>query len=164
MRVCVAPKWADRLDEGQSLKQVAVLWVEVSHLKCSYRLGLLLICDAAHIMFLTGHVPINDALQGAVVAANVLSPTLKLGIPVRERDLTKVQRQRELPIRFIQWMQARAQNAVFAQILNEPRNRVFTVPQVALPLLRASRLLALPARLLSFGLCPPHVQARRVYQ
>lgn len=153
----VAPEWADRVDELQTWKQIAVLSVEASRLKHWYRPGLLLIGDAAHVMSPVGGVGINYAIQDAVVAANVLSNKLKLNLPIQLRDLAAVQRQREWPIRCIQFMQSRAQNAVFARILNADPERVFTVPQFVLPLLKASWLLALPARLLSFGVCPPHV-------
>lgn len=153
----VAPEWADRLDEIQSWQEIAVLSVEASRLRRWYRPGLLLIGDAAHVMSPVGGVGINYAIQDAVVAANLLSAKLQQRLPIEERDLAQVQRQRELPIRFIQFVQARAQNAVFAQILNGPRDRVFAVPRFVRPLLRASGLLAVPARLLSFGLCPPQV-------
>lgn len=157
----VAPEWADRLQEIQSWQQIAVLSVEASRLKRWYRPGLLLIGDAAHVMSPVGGVGINYAIQDAVVAANVLSPKLQRGLSIEERDLAAVQRQRELSIRFVQFIQARAQNMVFAQILNGPRDRVFVVPRFVRPLLRVSGLLALPARLLSFGLRAPQVQVGR---
>lgn len=156
----VAPEWADRVDELRSWQDIAVLAVEASRLKRWYKPGLLLIGDAAHVMSPVGGVGINYAIQDAVVVANQLSAKLKAGTSLTERDLAAVQRQRELPIRFIQFLQARAQNAVFAQILNAPRERAFVVPAFVLPVLNASWLLALPARLLSFGLCPPHVKVR----
>lgn len=156
----MAPEWDDRVDELQSWKQVAVLSVEASRLKRWYKPGLLLIGDAAHVMSPIGGVGINYAIQDAVAAANVLRLKLKQGVPVQERELAAVQQQREFPIRGIQWMQARAQNAVFAQMLSARRERSLAVPSCVLPLLRTSWLLALPAPVLSDGLCPPRVQVQ----
>ena len=73
----VAPEWADRFDELQDWKQLAVLSVEVSRLRRWYRPGLLLIGDAAHVMSPLGGVGINYAIQDAVVTANVLGPRLR---------------------------------------------------------------------------------------
>src|SRR5207247_3178712 len=108
------PEWADcldRLDTIQEWKQVSVLSVESSRLPRWYRPGLLLIGDAAHVMSPIGGVGFNYAIQDAVVAANVLSGKLKYGV-VSQQDLVEVQRQRELPTKFIQAIQSFAQQAV----------------------------------------------------
>ncbi len=98
----VAPEWDDRVDDLQSWQQIVVLSIEASRLKRWYKPGLLLIGDAAHVMSPVGGAGINYAIQDAVAAANVLSLKLKQGVPVQERELAAVQKQREFPIRCIQ--------------------------------------------------------------
>lgn len=153
-----APAWADRFDELADWKQISVLAVESSRLKRWYRAGLLCIGDAAHVMSPVGGVGINYAIQDAVVASNVLGAKLKSRAPLSEHDLAEVQRQRQLPTRIIQTVQAIAQRAVLANVLNTSEERRFAVPRFVLPLLRLPWLLAWPARFLGYGFCPPHIQ------
>jgi len=158
----LAPEWADRFEELKEWKQIPVLSVEVSHLKRWHKPGLLLIGDAAHVMSPVGGVGINYAIQDAVVAFNVLSEKLRTvepGEPIREQDLAEVQRRRELPTRAVQTFQTLAQRGVARGVLSAEGERVFAVPRFVLPLLKIPWLLAIPARLLSFGLRPPHVEA-----
>jgi len=155
----VAPEWADRFDELKDWKQIPVLSVEVSRLKRWHKPGLLLIGDAAHVMSPVGGLGINYAIQDAVAASNVLGEKLASPTLIREQDLAAVQRQREFPTRFIQTFQVLAQKAVRAGVINDRGDRVFAVPRFVLPLLRLPWLLAIPGRLLSFGLWPPHVKA-----
>lgn len=108
-------------------------------------------------MSLVSGVGIHDAIQDAVVAVHVLSPKVKRGTALQERDLAGVQRQREWLIPWIQFIQARAQNVVFTRVLKVPRDRTVAVPRLVLPIWNEPRLLALPARLLSFRLYLPHV-------
>ena len=154
----VAPEWADRFDELTEWKQIPVLSVEISRLKRWHRPGLLLIGDAAHVMSPLGGVGINYAIQDAVVASNVLGEKLGTGTPLRERDLAEVQRRRELPTRAIQAFQALGQKGVASGVLRSKGEGAFAVPRFAVPLLRNRRLLAIPARFLSFGLLSPHVE------
>jgi 2-polyprenyl-6-methoxyphenol hydroxylase-like FAD-dependent oxidoreductase len=154
----VAPEWADRFDELTEWKQIPVLSVEISRLKRWHRPGLLLIGDAAHVMSPLGGVGINYAIQDAVVASNVLGESLGTGTSLRERDLAEIQRRRELPTRAIQTFQALGQRGVASGVLRSEGEGAFAVPRFAVPLLRIRRLLAIPARFLSFGLLPPHVE------
>jgi 2-polyprenyl-6-methoxyphenol hydroxylase-like FAD-dependent oxidoreductase len=155
----VAPEWAGRFDELKDWKQIPVLSVEVSRLKRWHKPGLLLIGDAAHVMSPVGGVGINYAIQDAVVASNVLGEKLGTRTPIREQDLAEVQRQRELPIRAIQTFQTLAQRGVARGVLSSEGERTFAIPRFVLPLLKIPWLLAIPARFLSFGLRPPHVEA-----
>lgn len=156
----VAPEWAERFNELTEWKQIAVLSVESSRLKRWHKPGLLLIGDAAHVMSPVGGVGINYAIQDAVVAANVLSTKLRTGTPIAARELAEVQSQREWPTKIIQTFQAFAQRAVSANILNAENDRLFMIPAFILPLLSRPWLLALPARMLGYGFCPPHIETR----
>lgn len=154
----VAPEFADRVDELQSWQQLPVLNVESSRLTRWYRPGLLLIGDAAHVMSPVGGVGINYAIQDAVVAANLLSARLKAGEPLTERDLAAVQRQRELPTRIMQTFQALVQERVSAIVGGAgPRGRL-AVPAFVVLLLRLPWALALPARFIAYGFCPPRLR------
>lgn len=147
----VVPELSDRVEQLKDWSQVAFLSVESSRLPRWYRPGLLLIGDAAHVMSPVGGVGINYAIQDAVVAANVLSRPFKAG-KVQLRDLAKVQRQREWPIRIIQAFQSFIQHQIFAPVLNSGQS--FKPPAF----LRLRILRDLPARLVAFGVWPVHVK------
>lgn len=157
------PAIADRMGELKEWKQISVLSVESSRLKRWYRPGLLLIGDAAHVMSPVGGVGINYAIQDAVVASNLLGAKLKANAPIRERDLARVQRQRELPTIVIQTFQSIAQRVVMQRLKATDgggADTTFTPPALVRLLLRTPTVLALPARLIGFGLWPPHVRTK----
>ncbi len=147
-----APELTDRVDELQDWKQVSLLSVESNRLPRWYRPGLLLIGDAAHVMTPVGGVGINYAIQDAVVAANVLTEPLQRG-RLSLRDLATVQRQRELPTRFIQTFQNLIQQRVLQPALDP--NATFQFP----PLLRLPLLRDIPARLIGMGLWPVRLKS-----
>src|SRR3989441_2638614 len=149
------PEWADRLDTIQEWKQVSVLSVESSRLPRWYRPGLLLIGDAAHVMSPVGGVGINYAIQDAVVAAKVLSESLKAG-KIRLRDLAEVQRQRAWPTRIIQAFQNFIQRRVVANVVNSDKS--LKVSPLLRFLLKMPLVGTLPARLIAFGPWPVHVK------
>ena len=153
-----APEIADRVEELQAWKQIAVLSVESSRLQRWYKPGLLLIGDAAHVMSPVGGVGINYAIQDAVVASNVLGAKLRAGEPLQRRDLAEVQRQREWPTRVMQRFQTLAQQAV-VRGMGRATTRQFGPPPIVRQFLRVPGLLILPARFIGYGLCPPHIQA-----
>jgi 2-polyprenyl-6-methoxyphenol hydroxylase-like FAD-dependent oxidoreductase len=155
----VAPEFADRFEELQEWRQLAVLNVESSRLKRWHRPGLLLIGDAAHVMSPVGGVGINYAIQDVVVAANRLSAPLLGGEPITERDLAAVQRQRELPTRIMQAFQALAQARVSEAMARSDGRGRFVVPAFVLPLLRNRWALSLPARFIAYSFCPPQLEA-----
>lgn len=147
----ILPEFGERVQQLQDWHQIAFLAVESSHVRRWYRPGLLLIGDAAHVMSPIGGVGINYAIQDAVVAANVLSQPLKTG-QVQTRDLAAVQRQRQLPTRFIQTFQSLIQQRLIKSALDE--NQTVTPPAVLqFPLARN-----LLARVIGFGLFPVHVK------
>src|SRR5215218_6279769 len=119
------PEFAERIEHLEDWRQVSLLSVESSRCPRWYRPGLLLIGDAAHVMSPVGGVGINYAVQDAVVAANVLSGPLKHG-RLRLRDLAAVQRQRELPVRVIQALQAALQENILASALRG--DEAFQIP------------------------------------
>ncbi len=143
-----APELADRVELLTSWKQISMLSVESSRLAQWSQPGLLLIGDAAHVMSPVGGVGINYAIQDAVVAANVLTEPL-LGGEVRPERLREVQRQREWPVRVIQFVQAQAQRAIARNALNP--NAQFRPPLLLRIILRVPFLRDLPARFIAFG-------------
>jgi hypothetical protein len=94
-----------------------------------------------------------------MVASNVLGEKIRIEEPIRDQDLAEVQRRRELPTRAIQTFQSLAQKGVARGVLSSAGERAFAVPRFVLPILKIPWLLAIPARFLSFGLRPPHVEA-----
>jgi 2-polyprenyl-6-methoxyphenol hydroxylase-like FAD-dependent oxidoreductase len=92
------------LESVTDWEQVKLLSVQVDRLKHWSRPGLLCLGDAAHAMSPVFGVGVNYAIQDAVAAARVLAPRLKAG-SVRERDLHRIQRRRELPVRLMQPLQ-----------------------------------------------------------
>lgn len=141
-------EFPERAHHLQDWKQIAVLSVESSRVRRWYRPGLLLIGDAAHVMSPVGGVGINYAVQDAVVAANVLSASLKYG-RVTTADLSEVQRQREWPTRIIQAIQNLLQRRVVAAALQSSGS--FRVPWFIRFLLRIPGLRDLPGRILALG-------------
>lgn len=146
--VSILPQFADRVDTLQEWKQIAVLSVESSRLRRWYRPGLLLIGDAAHVMSPVAGVGINYAIQDAVVAANMLSESLKAGrAPINE--LAKVQRAREWPTCIIQALQNAIQRGVVKNVLASDKPPA--APLLLRVMLRIPLLRTIPARLIAFG-------------
>jgi 2-polyprenyl-6-methoxyphenol hydroxylase-like FAD-dependent oxidoreductase len=155
------PAFAGRVSELREWKQTSVLAVESSRLKRWYKPGLLLIGDAAYVMSPVGGVGINYAIQDAVVASNLLGAKLRMGRAIEEHDLARVQRLRELPTIVIQTFQSLAQRVVMRRLKSmggSGTDDTFTPPAFVRLLLRMRVTLALPVRLIGFGLWPPHVR------
>jgi 2-polyprenyl-6-methoxyphenol hydroxylase-like FAD-dependent oxidoreductase len=114
----VAPHLSDRVGELKDWEQIKLLTVQLNRLRQWHRPGLLCIGDAAHAMSPAGGVGINLAIQDAVATANLLCEAL------RERRLTEellaqVQRRREFPTRFTQFLQVNA-HRLFEQLFRNP--------------------------------------------
>lgn len=156
-----APEVGDRVDELREWRQISVLSFESSRLKRWHKPGLLLIGDAAHVMSPVGGVGINYAIADAVVASNILGAKLRAGEQIQQRDLAGVQRRRELPTRIIQTFQALAQRVVMGRLAASAEGDLFAPPGFVRVVVGIPALLALPARLIGFGLWPPHVKGSR---
>ena len=97
--VASVPELADRVAELEDWDAIKLLTVRADRLQRWYGPGLLCIGDAAHAMSPIAGVGINVAIQDAVEAANLLWRPLSRG-DVHVRHLARVQRRRELPVRF----------------------------------------------------------------
>jgi 2-polyprenyl-6-methoxyphenol hydroxylase-like FAD-dependent oxidoreductase len=151
------PDLADRVDEIKDWEQLKLLTVRSDRLARWYKRGYLAIGDAAHAMSPVAGVGINVAIHDAVVAANVLWEPLRRG-RISTRDLAKVQRQRQLPVRLTQAVQAFIQQMFFKAVLSSIKPPV--LPQKMLSLfLRMPVLGDLPARFVAFGIHRPHVES-----
>jgi 2-polyprenyl-6-methoxyphenol hydroxylase-like FAD-dependent oxidoreductase len=148
-------EFPERIEYLKDWKQTAVLNVESSRVPRWYKPGLLLIGDAAHVMSPVGGVGINHAIQDAVVASNVLSASLKRRNVCLE-ELREVQRQREGPVKVIQWIQTQLQKRVIGAALKS--NKQLQIPWLVRLLLRLPVIRDLPARILAFGVRPVHLK------
>ncbi len=151
----ILPQFADRVGEVGSWDDVKLLTVRADRLRRWYRHGYLAIGDAAHAMSPVGGVGINVAIQDAVAAANLLWQPLQHGSPTIGQ-LKRVQRQRELTVRIIQFLQARIQDRVLEPTLGGDRE--FQLPWIARALTRLPWVRLLPARILAYGVIRPHVR------
>ncbi|ATW51433.1 hypothetical protein CGZ69_29970 [Streptomyces peucetius subsp. caesius ATCC 27952] len=142
-------------EEIGSWDEVKLLTVRVDRLRTWHRPGLLCIGDAAHAMSPAGGVGINLAVQDAVAAARILGPVLRAGLAPDRRDLDKVQRRRELPVRAVQL----AQVHMLADLY--PKNRQTTVerPLAARVVRRLPFLNKWTAWFIGVGLRPEHIGA-----
>lgn len=153
----VVPDLGNRVDEIQDWEQVKLLTVRSDRLKRWWTRGYLAIGDAAHAMSPIAGVGINLAIQDAVVAANVLWGPLRRG-HISTRDLARVQRERELPVRVTQAVQAAIQNMFLKTVLTSGTLPV--LPQRMLSvLLRLPVVRDLPGRFVGFGIRRPHVES-----
>lgn len=151
----IEPRFTKHVAHLTGWQQCSLLSVESSFCERWYKPGVLLIGDAAHVMSPVGGVGINYAIQDAVVAANLLAEPLRRG-RVESEDLAAVQRERRLPVRFIQAVQTAIQKRLIASVLQS--QKPLNVPGFVRFLVRLPLLRKLPARLLGWGLRRVHVQ------
>ena len=153
--VAIEPNFAKHVTALTDWHQLSLLSVESSRCPCWYKLGLLLIGDAAHVMSPVGGVGINYAIQDATVASNILAEPLKSG-RVEIRDLAKVQSDREWPTRIMQAVQSAVQRRIIANVFSSP-NGVRISPLVRLAV-RIPVIRDIPAKLIAFGVHRAHVR------
>ncbi len=157
----LVPWLRDRVEELESWDQVKLLTVKVDRLRHWHKPGMLCIGDAAHAMSPIGGVGINLAVQDAVAAANILAGPLAAGKPL-EGLLSRVQRRREFPTRFIQRLQLTAQNRIIGPVLSG--GKPVTVPWVFKLMQSWPVLQRIPARVIGLGPRPEHVRTPDVHQ
>ena len=144
----VLPALAKHVLSLTDWEQVALLSVESNRCPRWYAPGVLLIGDAAHVMSPVGGVGINYAIQDAVVAANLLTKPLLAG-RVTVDELRSVQRKREWPTRFIQFIQTQIQKRVVAGALQS--TEMVRIPWYVRLFFRIPYLRDLPSRIIAFG-------------
>jgi len=150
----LAPELSERMTTLDDWKSIHFLSVESSRVPRWSRSGLLVIGDAAHVMSPAGGVGINYAIQDAVATANLLGAKLADG-PVTPRDLEAVQNRRELPTKFIQWVQAQLQKQLVARAL---RDEPFSLPFPVKLLAGTPYARTILPRVIGMGLRPELVQ------
>ncbi len=148
------PEFADRMDVIRDWQDVHFLSVESSRIPTWHREGLLAIGDAAHVMSPIGGVGINYAVQDAVAAANLLAEPLLRG-DLTDAHLAAVQRRREFPTRFIQFVQGIVQRRLVARALAD---KPFRLPLPARIVLALPMLRSLPGWLVGWGIRPERVR------
>ncbi|MEE3754507.1 FAD-dependent oxidoreductase [Mycobacterium intracellulare] len=156
--VAARPQLREHVDDLRSWDQTSQLDVRVDRLETWWRTGLLCIGDAAHAMSPIGGVGINLAVADAVAAANILSVPLSNG-RLRDTDLAKVQRRRELPARVIQAIQVFAQDRVIAPNLNGGDLSPIPIPAIV----GRGPLRSIPPIAFGRGLRPEHVRTPNVH-
>jgi 2-polyprenyl-6-methoxyphenol hydroxylase-like FAD-dependent oxidoreductase len=153
----IDPRFAKHAESLTDWNQLSLLSVESSCCPLWHKPGLLVIGDAAHVMSPVGGVGINYAIQDAVVAANVLTRSLKSGV-VTDKQLAEVQCQREWPTRTIQNFQSFLQNRLVTSVLLS--QQVGNVPWQLRLLTKIPVLRDLPPRMIAFG--PRRVRLQEV--
>jgi 2-polyprenyl-6-methoxyphenol hydroxylase-like FAD-dependent oxidoreductase len=151
------PRLRDHVDDLTSWDDTSELDVRVDRLKTWWRTGLLCIGDAAHAMSPVGGVGINLAVADAVAAANNLCAPLREG-RLRDADLAKVQRRRELPTRVVQGFQVVAQDRVIAPNLSGDLSSI-RVPRIV----GFGPLQSIPPIFVGRGFRPEHVRTPDVH-
>ncbi|WP_083211997.1 FAD-dependent oxidoreductase [Mycobacterium intracellulare] len=156
--VAARPQLREHVGDLRSWDQTSQLDVRVDRLETWWRTGLLCIGDAAHAMSPIGGVGINLAVADAVAAANILCAPLRDG-RLRDADLAKVQRRRELPARVIQAIQVFAQDRVIAPNLNGGDLSPIQIPAIV----GRGPLRSIPPIAFGRGLRPEHVRTPNVH-
>ena len=153
----IAPFLGERVEELKDWDQVKLLTVQINRLKTWHRPGLLCIGDAAHAMSPAGGVGINLAIQDAVATANLLAGALLQG-QADDGRLALVQRRREFPTQFTQFLQINA-HKMFARLFQNPGP--MKAPWQLKVLVRVPGLQRIMGRVVGIGVRPEHVVVKR---
>jgi 2-polyprenyl-6-methoxyphenol hydroxylase-like FAD-dependent oxidoreductase len=148
------PVLGERMTEIEDWSQVHQLTVRVDRLRRWHRPGLLCIGDAAHAMSPAGGVGINLAVQDAVATANLLGPRLRRGA-LRDRDLARVQRRRQLAARITQTFQLAVLRDLYPTDLDD--DTTGHVPPIMRLFRAAPPLRHLAGRFIGLGVRPEHI-------
>ena len=151
----VTPFLGERVEEIKDWDQVKLLSIQINRLRQWFRDGLLCIGDAAHAMSPAGGVGINFAIQDAVATANLLAQPLRQKAITRDM-LARVQERRELPVRIMQSMQARAHNASL-NFLGHPEK--MHAPWQMRAVLGLPGFQRIMARAIGLGIRPEHIHS-----
>ena len=155
----LAPFARGRVAELNDWNEIKLLTVAIDRLEEWSRPGLICIGDAAHAMSPIGGVGINLAVQDAVATANILAKPLAEKRLTLE-DLRNVQKRREFPTRFTQWIQVLVQNRILQPLLSSrklPKPPLFLRMLDRFPLLRR-----IPAYVVGIGVRPEHIQTPEI--
>jgi 2-polyprenyl-6-methoxyphenol hydroxylase-like FAD-dependent oxidoreductase len=150
----IAPFLQNRIAELDDWAKIKLLTVQINRLRRWAREGLLCIGDSAHAMSPAGGVGINLALQDAVATANLLAAKLQAG-PVSLADLERVQKRREMPVRWIQRMQV----FVHRRINGRTSGRGDKLPFIGRLFRWFPFLRRIPARFIGIGPRPEHIHS-----
>jgi 2-polyprenyl-6-methoxyphenol hydroxylase-like FAD-dependent oxidoreductase len=153
----VVPWLGDRVELLESFDDIRLLNVVLSRMPRWYREGLLCIGDAAHAMSPAGGVGINLAVQDAVAAGRILTPSLRTGT-VSVSRLRAVQWRRWLPTVLTQAFQRLAHRVVVETSIadDEAAPRQTTAPAPLRFMQRFPVFQAIPGYLLGMGVLPEH--------
>jgi len=104
-----------------------------------------------------GGLGINNAVQDAVVAANLLTkPLLDGHVPTDQ--LRTIQRKREWAIRIIQALQTQIQNRVIATALRTREQTALTIPWYLRAFTRIPLVRDIPPRMMALGVVRVRVE------
>lgn len=99
------PRFRDRVHTLRSMAEVRHLDVRLERLRRWHASGLLLVGDAAHPMSPVGGVGVHLAIQDAIAAARILTPTLRQYARPTTAVLARVRRRRLIPTMLTQLLQ-----------------------------------------------------------
>lgn len=144
--------------EIESWDDVKLLDVRIDRLRRWHCPGLVCIGDAAHAMSPAGGVGINLAVQDAVATARILGPTLRAGATPTPKELDRIRKRRELPMRVVQLIQLHLLSDLYPSDTRKGTDK----PLVVRLSRRFPALPRLLARIIGLGVRPEHIGTEHV--